>query len=159
MKYHILSHAIIVVILLFLNVAPAGSVQIIEKKTLDFATLLIPIGSAEFIRVYADNSAPTGTGTIVSGSTQRGKYKIKDNTNNGTFTLDIQNISTGNQYIKLKKFKGIYDGLTISSFPVGGLQRKKKKKNLFLGARVRYKKQVPEGLYGNMTFDIVHTIE
>ncbi len=139
----------------------AANISITEQVTMDFANLAIPSSGSENLNVPSSGGGATGTGTIVSGTTSRGQYKLKRTGNNpATINIDIQNITTGSSEITLDSFEGTYNGASIPAFPAGGLPEPGKGQGtpLYLGAKVTYSNLVAEGV-GSMSFDLVVIFE
>lgn len=140
----------------FFNISVVSSVSanpavfsINSVSSLDFAVLSIPQSTPENIRISADGSGYTGTGTILSGTPHRGHFTVDIDQDGdiSTFSINITNINAPSAEISLNDFHGVYDGISISSFPAGGLPSATfgSPKSLYLGANLTYSPHVVDG--------------
>lgn len=138
-----------------LHITPLhAEIFISELDKLDFATLEIPTGGQNQITIPADGSGYSGGGTVLIGTPKRGQYLITGGRQQSTITIDVPNVVTGSPYIQLDRFRGQYGNRKINNFPVGNLQDPGPSgRILYLGARLRYNRNVIEGTY-SPSFDI-----
>lgn len=120
--------SVIAAILVYLATGSAGlaieSCTITEVTPLTFGTLQKPASGSQTFTIRANGLGPTGTGTLLYGTTSRGEYTLRRTGVGGGFTsvtIDIQNISSGDPNLTLSTFTGRYGLNPIASFPEAGL--------------------------------------
>ena len=143
------------IIILFCLCASSTAYAVEDEITtqvtqLKWPTLGKPASGSRTYIIHADGTADTGTGTKLYGTSSRGQYTLTKSGNGGgvhSITIDIQNINSGNANVTLSNFTGVYNGITITSFPRSGLPKPVNGAGttLYLGATATYTGSVPVG--------------
>ncbi len=153
--------AVISGILIALPAWAAFTVSAAETTRMDFGTIAKPASGSQYLDLSAANSALTGTGSKLFGTASRGVYTLtKKGGGAGTsMTLDISNVSTGSAALTFSNFIGIYQGITISSFPSSpqSLPATAPGTPFYLGVRETVTSAIGVGAL-SPTFDLVITI-
>lgn len=155
MKGFILKNIVFLLLFLLHFEARANVTSFSTVTNLAFGSLQIPTTS-HYITIPSDGSTPTGNYIPIHNNFSNGQYLlIGDPATDNSLSLDIQNITTGSASLTLSNFTGIYDGTTITSFPVSGLTTPDNNGlTLYLGATLTYLNSIAEGSY-SMSFTIV----
>lgn len=138
------------------------SVTISQVTQLQFGALSKPAAGSQTYTIPANGGAATGTGTLLFGTVMRGQYTLKAKGTGGGFTsytIDIQNIVSGNANLTINAFTGDYNGTAIASFPRTGLPKASVAgTTLYLGATASYNSSIPIATIAP-SFDIVVTLQ
>ena len=96
----------------------AATITMTESQAMTFPTLALPSTGSSTLTISALSSATSGTAHIVSGTASRAIYALVSKGGGSTsISIDIGSVSTGSSYLTLSNFTGLYNGVTIGSFP------------------------------------------
>ncbi len=155
------------VLFLYLFLCPqtglaAASVNFAEITRLSWGTLAIPSSGSVYVDVHANNTSPSGTGSVLFGAPGRGQYNLtlSEPDTSTSMTLDIHSVVPGSPNLTLGSFEAIYGSTLITSFPATGLPLPDSGTGtpLYIGARATVTSaQIPATI--NPTFNIDITLQ
>lgn len=160
-----LLHIILYCTLLLLPCSVQAALIITVQQDLDFSKLARPNSGSQFVQLKTNSNTFTAgsTGQSISGTIQRGKYKIRrtGKADSSTISIDVIFGTSGVTGLTFGNVKGMYNNIVIDAFPAGGLPEPgngSAGKILFVSPRATYTKNTPIGTFAP-DFDIVVLFE
>jgi len=133
--------------------AYADTINFTQVQPLTFPTLALPVaGETKSLSISALNSSTSGNAQIIGGTAWRGEYSLSMNKKGNAIaiSIDVTDINTGNAWLMLHNFTGLYSSMNISSFPSSTLplpDGKPATTPLYLGATVTANSGLTPGQY------------